>query len=119
MKEAFKLILLAGMAAVFVFIGVDLAASGLERVHGPAAPHAGSSAAGEVPDIVLDIQEADAAEEEAAPAAAGAAEIPLPAADGAPQGLLNRAAMSLGDVLQYVAKGVIYFFADLFSALFH
>lgn len=112
-----KAALFAALVAVCVFLGIDIATSGLERVHGPLPAASAESPVRGEPAAAQQGQPAQPVQPAQPPAAQ-----PLPAADAvqhAAPSFINRAMMQLGDGLQYLAKGAIRFVTDLFSALMY
>lgn len=135
-----KLIFFMILMAVCVFLGVELAASGLERVYGPLPDAAGASpptasagpgpanagtaapAAPSGPAAASDAgRRTDAAALEDNPAAPAAADVldPFAPRSDARSSLINRISFGIGDALRYIAQGVIRFVADVFTAVVH
>ena len=145
-----KMILFIALLASCVFLGVELASSGLERVVGP-GPEGGWSAWGGDPygGIAADGQgqrptdrrtdssaplpeQAAAGQEQAEP---GASPTPQSGPEANPasaqlidpvqgypeqrRSLVNAVSFWIGDVLRYIAQGLIRFIADVFSAIVH
>lgn len=110
---------IAVVAAVCLFLGIDLASSGLERVQGSLSSTPVSATAAPQDQPEEETPQPPAAETDEPATAAAAATLGEPAADAAAESLLNRALMGFGDALRYIAKGAIRFFADLFSAVMH
>jgi len=130
-----KAALFAALLAVCVFLGVELAASGIERVEGTAVgarPAAGADAEpradGAGAERVTTAPPETAQPETALPAEEGENPPPsdavsssaaLPDAAAARSSLVNRVSLGLGDALRYVAQGAIRFIADVFGAVMH
>jgi|GEM_PF-3052413 len=111
----FKVTCIALLSFVCVFLGIDLATSGLERVQGPLTPV--SATVLPAPTTAQEPVKASAAEQE--PEVKPAVASPQQSIKPVQESLLNRALIGLGDVLRYLARGVISFIADLFSAIVH
>ncbi|HZG84148.1 hypothetical protein [Paenibacillus sp.] len=142
-----KALMAVVLAIVCVFIGIEIAAMGIERVQGPLL--AGEPAGARTPIAVFgggspakDAAQAGPGEGAASTAAAGASAGTAGAAsasagtagssagtagaagaaaagDVEPSSLIYRFSLWLGDTLRYVAKGVLRFIAAVFDAVIH
>lgn len=125
-----KAALFAALLAVCVFLGVELAASGIERVEGTAVgarPAAGADAEPRAdgagaerattapPETALPAEEG----ENPPPSDAVSSSAAPPDAAAARSSLVNRVSLGLGDALRYFAQGAIRFIADVFGAVMH
>jgi len=143
-----KTMLFIALLGCCVFLGVELASSGLERVAGPGPAGGWDAWAGDFPDgrdggaAVSAAGRQGREDGSAFGAEAGAEGNPAgltgdPAAQEAPNdpyetaaappedvprerwSLVNAAANGLGELLRYIARGLIRFIADAFSAVVH